>query len=78
MALAWGSLRIFTDRSIDFSNQNPDPGSKPGKDITNAISEDDVWGFGQVVAVVLLLAPLFSFFETIYGKCERSSNVTCV
>ena len=78
MALAWGSLRIFTDRGIDdFINQNQDPGSS-GEDITNAISEDDVWGFGQVVAVVLFLAPLFSFIETIYGKCEQSSNVTCV
>ena len=78
MALAWGSLRIFTDRKINLFVQKPDPGFKSGKDINDAISEDDVWGFGQVVAVALLLAPLFSFFETIYGKCERSSNVTCV
>ena len=36
------------------------------------------WGFGQVVTVALLLAPLFSFFETIYGKRERFLNAICV
>ena len=78
IALAWGSIRIIMDRDKNFYVQNPDPGSASSQDVKSAVLEDDVWGFGQVVAVVLLLAPLLSFVETIYGKCERSSNTTYV
>ena len=39
---------------------------------------DDMWGFGQVVAVALLAAPFFQFYENIYGKCERFSNTTYI
>lgn len=49
-----------------------------GQDLSETVLGDDIWGFGQVVAVVLLLAPLFSFLETIYGKCEHFSNASCV
>ena len=61
---------------MDF--QASDPVSLSGQDLRSAVLEDDIWGFGQVLTVALLLAPLFSFFETIYGKCERFSNATCV
>ena len=74
-ALLWGSIRIIADRNVNFDvtyEQRPDPGSISGQDVRNAVLEDDIWGFGQVVAVALLLAPLFSFYEIIYGKCERS------
>ena len=81
VALIWGSIRIVMDRNVNFDGhhgQRPDPGSISGQDVSSAVSEDDVWGFGQVVAVALLLAPLFSFFETIYGRCGASSSATCV
>ncbi len=73
-ALVWGSIRIIEDRQIDIDFENSDPVSMSGQDLRNAVFEDDIWGFGQVVAVALLLAPLLSFFETIYGKCQRFSN----
>lgn len=78
MALAWGSIRIIMDRNISFDHQAPDPGSSSSQDLRNAVLEDDTWGFGQVVTVALLLAPLSSLFETIYGKRKRLSNATCV
>ena len=78
MALAWGTIRIITDRGINFAIQNSDPSTGTGQDISDAISEDNIWGFGQVVAVALVVLPLFSFFEAIYGKCGRPSNATCV
>ena len=61
-ALTWGSIRIIMDRNQDFDYHDP----------ISPVSEDDVWGFGQVVAVALLLVPLFCFFESIYGKFVRS------
>ena len=30
--------------------------------------QENIWGFGQVVALCLLILPLLAFFETIYGK----------
>ena len=77
-ALVWGTIRIIMDRDVDFGHQISDPVSMSGQDLRDAVLESDVWGFGQVVTVVLLLAPLFSFFETIYGKCERFWNAGCV
>ena len=74
MALVWGSVRIIMDRNVHFDYDNSDPVSLSSQDLKNAVLKDDIWGFGQVVAVALLLAPLFSFFETIYGEYERFSN----
>lgn len=85
-ALAWGSIRIVMDRNVNFDLQYFDPGpiSNNAKnsnysltqDVTCAVLEDDVWGYGQVVTVALLLAPLIAFFESIYGKCELFPNAT--
>ena len=66
------------DRDIDFGYQESDPVSLYSQDVKNAVLEDDIWGFGQVVAVALLLAPLFSFFETICGEYERFSNANYI
>ena len=74
----WGNIRIIRDRNYSFISQNYDPGSGDGTDVVNAVLQDDAWGFGQVVAVALLAAPLFFFFESIYGKCERFSNMSYV
>ena len=30
--------------------------------------QENVWGFGQVVALCLLILPLLAFLEIIYGK----------
>ena len=64
------------DRDVNYDYQNTDPGSP--NDVNSVVVEDNMWGFGQVVAVALLAAPLFFFFESIYGKCERFSNTTYV
>ena len=80
-ALAWGSMRIILDRDVNFDNQALDPGSyntqdvRTTQDVTSAVLEDDVWGFGQVVAVALLAAPLFFFIENIYGKFSNTFYV---
>jgi len=39
------------------------------------VSDEDLWGFGQVVAVMLLVSPFVSFFEVSYGE---TSNHICV
>ena len=65
------------DRDVNFDFQTYDPGyPDDSTDVHIAVVEDNVWGFGQVVAVALLAAPLFIFFESIYGKCERFLNTT--
>lgn len=30
--------------------------------------QENVWGFGQVVALCLLILPLLAFLENVYGK----------
>jgi hypothetical protein len=50
MALAWGTIRIFVSRK--FGDEY----------IQQAIAEQNVWGFGQVIAVVLLALPFISFY----------------
>lgn len=53
MALGWGTIRVLQDRWV---------GASAGLEQQNA------WGFGQVVALCLLILPLFAFLEIIYGK----------
>ena len=78
-ALAWGSIRIVMDRDVNYDFQTSDPGSEySSQDVISAVIQDNEWGFGQVVAVALLATPLFFFFESIYGKCERFSDTTYV
>ena len=67
------------DRDVNLGPLVPDPVVLTGQDdMRNADLDDNIWGFGQVVAVALLLAPLFSFVETIYGECGRFSKANCV
>ena len=40
----------------------------PFASIQEILREQDAWGFGQVVAVFLLLLPFLSFSEAVYGK----------
>ena len=37
-----------------------------------SVSEDNRWGFGQVMAVILVITPLLSFFEVAYGESTTS------
>ena len=32
-------------------------------------SQENQWGFGQVIAMILLIAPFVAFFEVSYGEC---------
>jgi hypothetical protein len=61
MALAWGTIRIFLARTNDF-------GLIGYEDMREVIKQENIWGFGQVVAVGLLVLPIFSFLG------ERHSN----
>ena len=62
LASAWGTIVIWRDRGHkDFLE-----GFTTAEQIT--LSEDNTWGFGQVVPLLLLILPLVSFFEAIYGK----------
>jgi hypothetical protein len=55
IALAWGTIRIFVTRG-DTSNVDL-LGAPPG-----VITQQNVWGFGQVVALGILVLPLISFY----------------
>ena len=63
---------------MNFDLQTSDPGpywdpaptSSLDEDVRSAVLHDDHWEFGQVVTVALLLVPLFSFSESIYGMYE--------
>jgi hypothetical protein len=57
MALSWGTIRIFASRTdwyqlspLDFTQLQPE-----------VITQENIWGFGQVVALGLLLLPFISF-----------------
>ena len=36
--------------------------------VVEVTEQENVWGFGQVVALCLLILPLLAFLEIIYGK----------
>jgi hypothetical protein len=56
MALAWGTIRIFVARTHDFGLIGYED------DMSEVIRQENIWGFGQVVAVGLLVFPVLSFF----------------
>ncbi|GFF54334.1 hypothetical protein IFM58399_09798 [Aspergillus lentulus] len=49
-SLAWGTIRIFIVRNTGHAS-------------TDIHQEENIWGFGQVVAVVMLALPLLSIIE---------------
>ena len=51
-ALAWGSVRIYRGRALVRVLDS------------DALAEENVWGFGQVLAVMILALPFVSLFET--------------
>ena len=56
LATVWGTIVVWRDR---------ERGTDSSEKIT--LSEDNTWGFGQVFPIVLLLLPLVSFSEAVYG-----------
>ena len=62
LASAWGTIVIWRDRG----HKDLLEGFTIAEQMT--LSEDNTWGFGQVVPLLLLILPLVSFFEAIYGK----------
>ncbi len=65
LALAWGTLVVWRDRGHHNYMSDFDSREK------HALSEDDTWGFGQIFPLVLLILPLVSFFEVVYGTLQR-------
>ncbi|KAL6717399.1 hypothetical protein ACLMJK_005314 [Lecanora helva] len=59
-ALIWGSIRIISDRLMSSYPNN-----------YHEVDEENRWGFGQVIAVVLLLVPFSSFVELSYDTLSR-------
>lgn len=61
LASAWETIVVWRDPGHkDFLN-----GSSIAEQMT--LSEDNTWGFGQVFPLLLLILPLVSFFEVVYG-----------
>ncbi|KAH6673284.1 hypothetical protein B0J14DRAFT_668158, partial [Halenospora varia] len=59
LAIAWGTIRIDVSRSGVSSLGNP---SELSQDVK---LQHNLWGFGQVAAIVLLLIPIISMFGMI-------------
>lgn len=58
-ALVWGTVRIFTIRNLPNSRDNLDSSEM----MSAVLSEENDWGFGQVLSLTLMILPLLSFYE---------------
>ncbi|TEY86703.1 hypothetical protein BOTCAL_0004g00060 [Botryotinia calthae] len=58
-ALVWGTVRIFTIRNLPNSRDNLDSSEM----VSAVLSEENDWGFGQVLGLTLMILPLLSFYE---------------
>ena len=56
------TVMVFPDGSIAS-------GRKP-----SVLPIGNAWGFGQVIAIILLLLPFISFFEVVYGGTTLSEE----
>ena len=74
IAMIWGTIRVIIDRSGQSFNFPDVYGSSElsgsDADISIIISQENAWGFGQVIAMLLLGLPLLSFSEVVYGKTK--------
>ena len=67
-ALVWGTIRILADRDHALRYAEGNPSAPFGHaNLDAALVEQNVWGYGQVITVALLVLPFISFFEVIYG-----------
>ena len=66
-ALTWGTIRVYFDRS---------PYQVDGERIL--LSDENLWGFGQVFPLSLVALPLLGLFDSIQGRslslCLLSDN----
>ncbi|KAE9366513.1 hypothetical protein N431DRAFT_429379 [Stipitochalara longipes BDJ] len=74
MALNWGSLRIIFLHEY-LHEKDFFPGGNVYAD-GQTLSQQNVWGFGQVVSVVLLLLPLLSFSEAYLSFTQDESTAS--
>ncbi|KAE8441095.1 hypothetical protein EG329_005890 [Mollisiaceae sp. DMI_Dod_QoI] len=74
MALIWGSIRMFCIRHEVVSNiLSPD--TLLPSEIQNAgvMWQQNIWGFGQVVALALLALPFISLLDAYFSFSENES-----
>ena len=58
IGLAWGTIQLWLPRSILPSNVR---------------QQEDTWGFGQLLPMLLLVLPLLAVLEHFYGKVDATS-----
>lgn len=64
LGFIWGTMRLFGILGIIKKSVDPYPGEPTSiKLVQDSDERDGDWGFGQVVALVLLLAPLFTIIK---------------
>ena len=59
-ALTWGTIRVFMSRQGYRGVYVPDEAT-----LEDVLAQEGVWGFAQVIAVLLLALPVVGF----YGEC---------
>ncbi len=57
----WGTIEVLVDR------EGQDVVSPTYAEL-NTLSDNNTWGFGQVIPLVLLILPFVSFHEVVYGE----------
>ncbi|CAI7669265.1 unnamed protein product [Penicillium viridicatum] len=72
----WGNMRLFgtlgiIEKSVIRSTREP----TPIKLVQDSDERDGDWGFGQVVALVLLLAPLFTIIKYFNHNYKQRAGV---
>ncbi|CZR66579.1 uncharacterized protein PAC_16480 [Phialocephala subalpina] len=67
LALIWGTLRIWGGEWYD--------GNYDGDTYSGVFSQQDIWGFGQVVVLVLLALPFLSFAEGYLDFTEETASL---
>lgn len=74
--MIWGTIRVVFDRSGQHFQYADEydwyQSTNPDANLDSIVSQENAWGFGQVIAVLLLGLPLLSFFEVVYGKTSCS------
>ncbi|KAF7892039.1 hypothetical protein EAF00_008341 [Botryotinia globosa] len=59
-ALVWGTVRIFTIRELPNSQDNLDS----SESMSAILSEENDWGFGQVLGLSLMILPLLKAYSS--------------
>ena len=64
----WGTTRILVDRNHELKYAEGKKSAPFGHaNLDVALAEQNVWGYGQVITMALLILPFISFFEVICG-----------